>query len=55
VNEQLLFLSLFAKERMSNCSLILSLFSKEQQKERLLFRSFKKSERAKMNDRSFSK
>jgi len=53
--------SLFKKEQMSNCSfvtllkianeqsLFLSLFSKERRKERWLFCSFKKSERAKMS------
>jgi len=42
-----LFSLLFAKERMSDRSF--SLFSKERRKERSLFRSFKKSKRAKMS------
>jgi len=41
-NEQSLFLSLFAKEQMSDRSFLQ--FSKERQKARSLFRSFKKSD-----------
>jgi len=63
-NEQALFLSLFAKEQVSDCSFwhslqkskwaiaLFSLFSKEQPEEQLLFCSFKKSD--KKSNRSFT-